>query len=198
MLTPCPPNTHTQKTWKAQAPTKPDMHQLRDMVPPRRRSDPLNRPQTWGRHQTASNPRSGARPLLTDHRGGGGGVIGALATSGPTPPPLPVGLPQLREVANTPCETCDIPSGCCFFTGPWTVTRSSLRMLHRVAAFCRPLRSVLLLVSFPHSESPVVAVLGLCWMWHTVPFARQWQPVVGILGPVVDHTRPTHMRKFPT
>ena len=24
---------------------------------------------------------------------------------------------------------CDIPSGCCFFTGPWTVTRSSLRML---------------------------------------------------------------------
>ena len=51
---------------------------------------------------------------------------------GPRPPPPP----------------CDIPSGCCFFTGPWTVTRSSLRMLHRVAAFCRPLRPVLLLVSF--------------------------------------------------
>ena len=33
---------------------------------------------------------------------------------------------------------CDIPSGC-FFTGPWTVTRSSLRMLRQVAAFCRPL-----------------------------------------------------------
>ena len=44
---------------------------------------------------------------------------------------------------------CDIPSGCCSFTGPWTVTRSSLRMLRRVAAFCRPLRPVLLLVSFP-------------------------------------------------
>ena len=43
---------------------------------------------------------------------------------------------------------CDIPSGCWFFTGPWTVTRSSLRMLRRVAAFCRPLRLVLLLVSF--------------------------------------------------
>ena len=27
--------------------------------------------------------------------------------------------------------------------GPWTVTRSSLRMLRRVAAFCRPLRPVL-------------------------------------------------------
>ena len=55
---------------------------------------------------------------------------------------------------------CDIPSGCCFFTGPWTVTRSSLRMLRRVAAFCRPLRPVLLLVSFPRLRSPVVGVLG--------------------------------------
>ena len=59
---------------------------------------------------------------------------------------------------------CDIPSGCCSFTGPWTVTRSSLRMLRRVAVFCRPLRPVLLLVSFPRSRSPVVGVLGLCWM----------------------------------
>ena len=57
---------------------------------------------------------------------------------------------------------CDIPSGCCSFTGPLTVTRSSLRMLRRVAAFCRPLRPVLLLVSFPRSRSPVVGVLGLC------------------------------------
>ena len=34
-----------------------------------------------------------------------------------------------------PPPLCDIPSGCCFFTGPWTVTRSSLRMLRRVAAY---------------------------------------------------------------
>ena len=54
----------------------------------------------------------------------------------------------------------DIPSGGCSFTGPWTVTRSSLRMLRRVAAFCRPLRPVLLLVSFPRSRSPVVGVLA--------------------------------------
>ena len=67
---------------------------------------------------------------------------------------------------------CDIPSGCCFFTGPWTVTRSSLRMLHQVAAFCRPLQPVLLLGSFPRSRSPVVGVPGLCWMWRGVPFAR--------------------------
>ena len=77
---------------------------------------------------------------------------------------------------------CDIPSGCCFFTEPWTVTRSSLRMLHRVAAFRRPLRPVLLLVSFPRSWSPVVGVLGLCWKWQYVPFARQRRPVVGVLG----------------
>ena len=50
---------------------------------------------------------------------------------------------------------CVIPSGCCSFSGPWTVTRSSLRMLRRVSAFCRPLRPVLLLVSFPRSRSPV-------------------------------------------
>ena len=61
-----------------------------------------------------------------------------------------------------PPPPCDSPSGCCFFTGPWTVTRSSLRMLRRVATLCRPLRPVLLLVSFPRSRSPVVGVLGLC------------------------------------
>ena len=77
---------------------------------------------------------------------------------------------------------CDISSGCCFFTGPWTVTRSSLRMLRRVVAFCRPLRLVLLLLSFPCSRSPMVGVLGLCWMWRDVPFARQRRPVVDVLG----------------
>ena len=59
---------------------------------------------------------------------------------------------------------CNIPSGCCFFTGPCTVTRSSLCMLGQVAAFCRPLRPVFLLVSFPHSRSPEIDVLGLCWL----------------------------------
>ena len=42
-------------------------------------------------------------------------------------------------------------------------------MLRRVAAFCRPLRPVLPLVSFPRSRSPVVGVLGLCWLlWGSV------------------------------
>ena len=49
-------------------------------------------------------------------------------------------------------------------------------MLRWVAAFCRPLRPVLLLVSFPRSRSPVVGVLGLCWMWRDVPFACQRRP----------------------
>ena len=54
-------------------------------------------------------------------------------------------------------------------------------MLRRVVTFCRPLRPVLLLVSFPRSRSPVVGVLGLCWMWHGVPFARQRRPIIGVL-----------------
>ena len=55
-------------------------------------------------------------------------------------------------------------------------------MLRRVAAFCQPLRPVLLLVLFLRLQSPVVGVLGLCWMWRDVPFARQRRPVVGVLG----------------
>ena len=70
--------------------------------------------------------------------------------------------PLLEQAEEPPPPLCDIPSGCCSFTGPWTVTRSSLLMLRRVAAFCRPLPPVLLLVSFPRSRSPVVGVLGLC------------------------------------
>ena len=104
-------------------------------------------------------------------------------------PPLPPGThvpnPPTQSPPPPPPPLCDIPSGCCSFTGPWTVTRSSLRTLRRVAAFCRPLRPVLLPVSFLHSESPVVGVLGLCWMWRDVPFERQRRPIVGVLGVVL-------------
>ena len=87
--------------------------------------------------------------------------------------------------ARPPPPVCDIPSRCCSFMGPWTVTRSCLRMLRRVAAFCRPLRPVLLPVSFPRLRSPVVGVPGLCWMWRDVPFARQRRPIVGVVGVVL-------------
>ena len=78
------------------------------------------------------------------------------------PPPARPSWWRPFSLHTPPPPLCDIPSGCCSFTGPWTVTRSSLRVLRRVAAFCRPLRPVLLLVSFPRSRSPVVGVLGLC------------------------------------
>ena len=81
-----------------------------------------------------------------------------------------------EHTAPLPNPPCAIPSGCCSFTGPWTVTRSSLRMLRRVAVFCRPLRPVLFLVSFPCLRSPVVGVLGLCWLRRDVPFERQPPP----------------------
>ena len=84
---------------------------------------------------------------------------------------------------NTPL--CDILSGYCFFTGPWTVTRSSLRMLRRVAAFSQPLQLVLLVVPFSRWRSPGVGMPGLRWMWQDVPFARQRRPVVGVLGVVL-------------
>ena len=64
---------------------------------------------------------------------------------------------------------CDV--GCWFFTGLWTVTRSSLRMLRRVAALIQRLRPEPLLVSFPRSRSPGAGV----------PFARQRRRVVGVL-----------------
>ena len=69
---------------------------------------------------------------------------------------------------------CDIPSGCCSFTGPWTVTRSSLRMLRQVAAFCRPLRPVLLLVSFPRSRSPVVPPPPMRKLQQCLAFQMQY------------------------
>ena len=102
----------------------------------------------WGTHRPP--PPRGARQLTaqpTDLQG--------LGQPSPPPPPL-----------------CDIPSGCFFLTGPWTVTRSSLRMLRRAAAFCRPLRPVLPLVSFPRSRSPVVGAPGLCILY--VGLASPW------------------------
>ena len=76
----------------------------------------------------------------------------------PSPPFIPT---PVRAYTPPPC---DIPSGCCFFTGPWTVTRSSLCTLRRGSSFCRLLQLVLLLVSFPRSPSPVVGMPGLCWL----------------------------------
>ena len=124
----------------------------------------LRNPPPPGQHKIKTNGRAASyrRPSRFERR--------------PPPPP-----PQLGMCHPPPPPLCDIPSGCCFFTGPWTITRSSLRMLRRVTAFCQSLQPVLLLVSFPRSRSPVVGVPGLCWMWRDVPFARQRRPIIGVL-----------------
>ena len=132
-------------------------------------SCPLIRPRQWFGPAVR---RNGLRPSQTLHE--------HPARRMPPDVSLPFwGMPP--DAKPPPPPLCDIPSGCCCFMGPWTVTRSSLRMLRWVAAFCRPLRPVLLLVSFPRSRSPVVGVPGLWWMWHGVPFACQRRPIIGVL-----------------
>ena len=106
---------------------------------------PVNVTTSHSMHHNTQGPR-----IVPPLRERGGRIWTPTHPKFPTPPP-----------PHTLTPLCDILSGCCSFTGPWTVTRSSLRMLRRVAAFCRPLRPVLLLVSFPRSRSPVVGVLGL-------------------------------------
>ena len=99
---------------------------------------------------------------------------GGMCPGTAAPRPRVTGLPVQRLGGGgvqrlNPPPPCDSPSGCCSFTGPWTVTRSSLRMLRRVAAFCRPLRPVLLLVSFPCSRSPVAHRRGTRTRDATLP-----------------------------
>ena len=71
-------------------------------------------------------------------------------------------------------------------------------MLRRVAAFCRPLRPVLPLVSFPRSRGPVGGVPGLCWMWRDVPFVRSWCPVVDPSpSTLLAHRVPVYLTPYP-
>ena len=81
-------------------------------------------------------------------------------------PPKCCGPPPKTAVAHPPKQLCpplcDILSGCCFFPGAWTVTRSSLRMLRRVAAFCRLLRPVLHVCAAPSLVSLGCAGCGGC------------------------------------
>ena len=109
--------------------------------------------------------RCGGPPHVCPHPNRTPRPTDRFGTAGCWAPPRlrapPTASPTTTTAKGLP-PPCDIPSGCCFFTGPWT--RSSLRMLRRVAAFCRPLRPVLLLVSFPRQRRPAVGVLGLCWL----------------------------------
>ena len=62
-------------------------------------------------------------------------------TKGPARKPIsPKTPPSLRRASVPPLRPppCDIPSGRCFFTRPWTVTRSSLRMFPSGRCFLPP------------------------------------------------------------
>ena len=123
----------------------------------------------WHEHSCVSfgvdpptpQPKEGSLGGWVGGQAGGFGRSAGAPTSPPPPSPSLLWGGGGGDLAGPP-PLCDIPSHCCSFTGPWTVTRSSLRILRRVSTFCRPLRPVLLLVSFPRSRSPVVGVLGLC------------------------------------
>ena len=84
------------------------------------------------------------RPPARDHSTGS--PCSFVATAGVLTDPV------YHQRANgrglLPPPLCDIPSGCCFFTGPSTVARSSLRMLRWVAAFCWRRRRLFLLTAF--------------------------------------------------
>ena len=58
------------------------------------------------------------------------GYLGGSWRPGPRSRPPQAGAfrKQVEKIRHSD-PPCDLPSGCCFFTGPWTVTRSSLRTL---------------------------------------------------------------------
>ena len=69
-------------------------------------------------------------------------------------------------------------------------------MLRRVAAFCRPLRPVLLLVSFPRSRSPVFGVPGAVLVVLTPPPLGQF-PKRGHPPPMRRGTRQAYLIDSP-
>ena len=61
---------------------------------------------------------------------------------------------------------CDISSGCCFLTGLWTITRSSLRAPHRVTVFWRFSGCWCPLCRVPASVDSLACVLVVRWAIH--------------------------------
>ena len=91
---------------------------------------------------------------------------------GPATPPPPATHPHFcrchapprpTPMDHPPTKLCEVPLGCGFFTGPWTVTRSSLRMLRRVNAFDRCTRCFLR-CRFSASGAQQLGNWGLCWL----------------------------------
>ena len=85
----------------------------------------------WWPRQAADNERVCGCGLYGDMHA----IEGALGRDGFTAGAKGFGIiVRQQSVAPSP-PPCDIPSGRCFFTGRWTVTRSSPRVLRRVAVF---------------------------------------------------------------
>ena len=79
----------------------------------------------------SSHVASGRCVLSAAAAGAPAGVVSAFAE----PSSWCAGAVLVVPPCPHPPPPCDIPSGCCPFTGPWTVTRSALRGLRRVAVF---------------------------------------------------------------
>ena len=82
--------------------------------------------------------------------------------------------------AVNPPPACDSPSGCCLFTGPWTVSPSHVAsgrcfvsaaaagaLAGVVSVFAEPsswCAGAVLDAAFARQRRPVVGMLGLCWL----------------------------------
>ena len=97
---------------------------------------------------------------------------------------------QQHHIAPPPPPMCDILSGCCFFAGALDSHPFFPSHVASGRCFCRPLRPVLLLVSFPHSRSPVrwcsgavlVAAGAVCAL--AVPSSWRTEVVLVVAGVV--------------
>ena len=88
---------------------------------------------------------------------------------------------KCKQMHLPPPPLCDIPSGCCSFTGPGQSpvlpfaccvgSLCSVGRCGRCSCWCR----------FRVRGAQWFGVPGLCWMWRDVPFARQRRPVIGVL-----------------
>ena len=161
------------------------------------------RPGPNPRRDTAAHTHAGGRhPMARAQNGWPPAARGGLPRRR-TVPTGPFQTPPLPSTMLPPPPLCDIPSGCCFFTGPWTVTRASLRMLRRVALsvgrcgrWCRA--GVVSAFAEPSgwcAGAVLVAVDAVCAL--AVPNTWRTEVVLVVAGVVRRFFLPTHLRRPP-
>ena len=121
-----------------------------------------NAPQLKSRNAAGCQGSASGAPLKREAKAGPGLVL-APPKSGTA-----VGIVGEWTIPVTPPPPCDIPSGCCSFTGPWTVPgalalagdppppprRANDRVDRRVQTIQRMTRSLVDNVAFPMPHSP--------------------------------------------